>query len=124
MGSRIADIVIVNTSFTKCSLRDDPQVQLVSASGHVLISGIPASTSAATHGFYPLATLKTEVADGNYCGPAYKKPVTLAFVLSGAAGRVVVIRSCRPTPPACRPATAHRDRPDTSRCTHGTRRSD
>ena len=91
MGSRIADVVIVNTSFTKCSLRDDPQVQLVSASGHVLISGIPASTSAATHGFYPLATLKTEVADGNYCGPAYKKPVTLAFVLPGAAGRVVVM---------------------------------
>ena len=39
----------------------------------------------------PLATLKTEVADGNYCGPAYKKPVTLAFVLPGAAGRVVVM---------------------------------
>jgi len=91
MGSRIADVVLVNTSFTKCSLRDDPQVRLVSASGHVLINGTPASTTANTHGFYPLATLKTEVADGNYCGPAYKKPVTLAFVLMGAAGRVVVM---------------------------------
>jgi hypothetical protein len=96
MGSRIADVVIVNTSFTRCSLRDDPRVQLVSASGHVLLNGSPASTSAATHGFNPLAVFKAEVADGTYCGPAYVTPVTLAFVLPGTAGRVIAIPASPP----------------------------
>jgi hypothetical protein len=31
------------------------------------------------------------VSDGNYCGAAYAKPVTLAFVLPGTLGQVVAI---------------------------------
>jgi len=91
MGSTIADVVLVNTSFTKCSLRDLPQVQLVGANGTSLIAGVPASTTGPTHGLNPLAFVKTEVSAGNYCGPAYKRPVTLAFLLPGTAGRVVVM---------------------------------
>lgn len=51
-------------------LRDDPRVQLVSASGAVLTNGSPASTSAATHGFSRLRVFKTEVSDGDYCDSA------------------------------------------------------
>jgi hypothetical protein len=97
MGSRIADVQIVNTSFTKCSLRDFPRVELVSATGHVLIAGVPASTSPAAHGFSPLHVLKTEVADGSYCGAGYAAPVTLAFVLPGTAGRVIAIPAGPPS---------------------------
>ncbi|MHB8398524.1 MAG: DUF4232 domain-containing protein [Candidatus Limnocylindrales bacterium] len=90
-GSRIADVEIVNTSFVHCSLRDFPQVKLVSSSGAVLIAGAPASTTAHTHGLPALATLKTAVAASNYCGGAYTTPVTLAFALPGAAGQVIAI---------------------------------
>jgi hypothetical protein len=90
-GSRIADVVIVNTSFAKCSLRDFPRVVMVSARAKAMMSGKLASTTAHTHGLGPLAFLKTEVSASNYCGPAYAKPVTLAFVLPGTAGGVVAI---------------------------------
>ena len=88
-GSRIADVEIVNTSFAHCSLRDFPQVKLVSSSGAVLIAGASASTTAHTHGLPALATLKTAVAASNYCGGAYTTPVTLAFALPGAVGQVI-----------------------------------
>jgi hypothetical protein len=94
-GGWIADVEIVNTSFTHCSLRDLPRVELVSAGGAVMIEGAPASTTAHTHGLGPLAVLRSLAADTNYCGPAYQAPVTLAFVLPGSAGRVIAI----PTPP-------------------------
>jgi hypothetical protein len=95
-GSRIADVELVNTSFTHCSLRDLPRVQLMSATGAVLISGIAASTTAHTHGLVPLATIKTEVSASNYCGPAVVAPVTLSFTLPGSAGRVVAIPTSPP----------------------------
>ena len=91
MGSRIASVRISNTSFHACDLRDDPRVELVSAGGVVLLNGTAASTTAPVHVLKPLATFKTEVRDGNYCGPAYTSPVTLGFVLPGSAGRVVAI---------------------------------
>ena len=90
-GSRIADVRIVNTSFTPCVLRNYPRVRLVSASGAVMINGAAASTTAATHLLAPLGFLRTEVSDSNYCGPAFVKPVTLAFILPGALGRVVAM---------------------------------
>jgi len=90
-GSRIADVELVNTSFVHCSLRDLPGVQLVSAHGAVMINGPAPSTTAHTHGIVPLGFLKTEVSDSNYCGPAFSRPVTLAFVLPAAAGRVVAV---------------------------------
>jgi len=90
-GSRIADVRIVNTSFTPCVLRNYPRVRLVSASGAVMINGAAASTTAATHLLAPLGFLRTEVADSNDCGPAFVKPVTLVFILPGTLGRVVAM---------------------------------
>jgi Domain of unknown function (DUF4232) len=108
MGSDIANVVLVNTSFATCSLRDLPRVELVSAAGHVLIAGVPASTSANTHGVSPLHQFKTEVADGNYCGPAYTSPVTLVFILPGTAGTVIAMPAGPPSVagvPPCNGAT-------------------
>lgn len=90
-GSRIADVVLVNTSFAACTIRNYPRVKLVSAHGAILINGHAASTTAAIHVLGRLGFLKTEVSDNNYCGPSYAKPVTLAFVLPGTLGRVVAI---------------------------------
>ncbi|HVA86559.1 MAG TPA: DUF4232 domain-containing protein [Candidatus Saccharimonadales bacterium] len=90
-GSRIADVLLVNTSFASCVVRNYPHVSLVSSHGVGLISGGAASTTAATHTLFPLGFLKTEVQDSNYCGPSFSKPVTLTFVLPGALGRVVAI---------------------------------
>jgi hypothetical protein len=90
-GSRIADVVLVNTSFSPCTIRNHPRVRLVSAHGAVMINGTAASTTAATHVLGRLGFLRTEVSDSNYCGPAVVKPVTLVFVLPGTLGRVVAI---------------------------------
>lgn len=90
-GSRIANVDLVNTSFGHCSIRDFPRVQLISARGAVIIDGPAASTTAHTHGLVPLGFLQTEVRDSNYCGPAFARPVTLAFVLPGGAGRLVAM---------------------------------
>jgi hypothetical protein len=90
-GSRIADVVLVNTSFSSCAIRNYPRVRLVSAHGTVLINGSAASTTAVTHVLGRLGFLKTEVSASNYCGSAYAKPVTLVFVLPGTMARVVAI---------------------------------
>ena len=90
-GSRIADVELVNTSFSACTIRNYPRVRLVSAHGTILINGHAASTTAASHVLARLGFLKTEVAVSNYCGPSYAKPVTLVFVLPGTLGRVVAI---------------------------------
>jgi len=90
-GSRIADVVLVNTSFSTCTIRNYPRVRLVSAHGAILINGTAASITAAAHTLPRLGFLKTEVSDNNYCGPSYAKPVTLAFVLPDSLGRVVAM---------------------------------
>lgn len=90
-GSRIADVELVNTSFTTCTIRNYPRVRLVSAHGAILVNGKAASTTAALHVLPRLGFLKTEVSDSNYCGASYAKPVTLVFVLPGTLGRVVAI---------------------------------
>jgi hypothetical protein len=90
-GSRAANVLLVNTSFASCQVRNYPRVQLVSASGAVLINGTAASTTGALHTLAPLGFLKTEVIDSNYCGPAYAKPVTVAFWLPDGLGRIVAI---------------------------------
>ncbi len=74
-----------------CVLRNYPRVRLVSAHGIVMLNGAAASATGAPHILPALGFLRTEVSDGNYCGPAYAKPVTLAFVLPGALGQVVAI---------------------------------
>ena len=88
-GSRIANVRLVNTSFTSCYVRNYPRVRLVSATGATLIDGSAASTTAAVHVIAPLHLLKTEVADSNYCGHAFAPPATLTFTLAGTLGRIV-----------------------------------
>ena len=90
-GSRIADIRLVNTSFSTCRIRNFPKVQLVSGTGVVMINGSAASTTGAFHTLAPLGFLRTESANSNYCGPAFKKPVTLALTLPGMLGRVIAM---------------------------------
>ena len=90
-GSRIADVELVNTSFSACTIRNYPRVRLVSRHGTILINGHAASTTGAIHILPALGFLKTEVIDNNYCGPSAAKPVTLVFVLTGSLGRVVAI---------------------------------
>jgi hypothetical protein len=90
-GSRIADVELVNTSFSICRIRNLPRVRLVTSHGFVLINGPAASTTAATRVLGRLGFLKTEVSDSNYCGPAPARPVTLVFVLPGTLGRVVAM---------------------------------
>jgi hypothetical protein len=88
-GSRIANVRLYNTSFTTCYVRNFPRVRLVSGTGHTLISGPAASTTAARKVIHPLHLLKTEVSDNNYCGPAFTPPATLTFKLTGTLGQVV-----------------------------------
>jgi hypothetical protein len=88
-GSRIADVRLYNTSFTSCYVRNFPQVNLVSATGHVMIAGHSASTTGSTHTISPLHYLTSMVIDSNYCHGAYASPPTLTFTLTGSLGRVV-----------------------------------
>ncbi len=90
-GSRIADVILVNTSFVKCTIRDLPQVQLVDRSGAALISGPAAATTGPLHTLLPLAFLKTAVSDSNYCGPAVVAPASVAFKLPAPLGRVIAM---------------------------------
>jgi Protein of unknown function (DUF4232) len=90
-GSRIANVRLVNTSFTSCYVRNFPRVRLVSATGATLIGGSAASTTASTHTIAPLHLLLTEVSDSNYCGHSFMAPATLTFTLTGSLGRVVAI---------------------------------
>jgi len=91
VGSRIADVRLVNTSFSSCTIRDYPQVRLVNSHGTILLKGAAASSTAAAHVLAPLGFLKTEVQDSNYCGSAPTRPTTLVFFLPGTQGRVVAI---------------------------------
>jgi hypothetical protein len=68
--------------------------QLVDGAGKVLIDG-PAPGSSSSLSIAPGGVLKTEIEDSNYCGPAPKAPVSVAFVLSD--GRKIVAAPLSPT---------------------------
>ena len=120
-GSRIADIELVNTSFSACTIRNNPRVRLVSAHGATLINGPAASTTGATHVLAGLGFLKAEAKASNYCGHAYAKPGDAPVRPARHAGAPSWrSRSPRPIPPASRRATARPDQPAPSRCTPGT----
>ena len=89
MGQRFADVQLTNTSQATCIVFAKSRPQLVDGHGAVLIDGTaPAASSGIS--FAPGSVLKTQVAVGNYCGPAsVVAPVSVAFVLSGVSARVV-----------------------------------
>jgi uncharacterized protein DUF4232 len=86
-GSRIANVTMTNTGSGPCVVHAMARPQLVDGRGNVLIdSGAPGASSALT--IAPGGTLKTLVSASNYCGPAPRAPVTVAFILSDG-GRIV-----------------------------------
>ena len=90
-GSRIANVRLVNTSFTSCYVRNFPRVRLVSGTGVTLIGGSAASTTASTRVIAPLHLVKAEVLTSNYCGPTFAAPATLTFSFAGTLGRVIAM---------------------------------
>jgi len=87
-GHRIATVVLRNTGPEPCTVPALMQPQLVDATGAVLIEGPPPAASE-TVTVPAGGTLTTLVQDGNYCRPAPREPVTVAFVLPAGAGRIV-----------------------------------
>jgi hypothetical protein len=86
-GSRIADMELTNASSSSCIVRAMARPQLVDGKGSVLIDGAaPAASDAITVGAGQV--LRTLVDVANYCGPAPKAPVSVAFILSDG-GRIV-----------------------------------
>ena len=63
----------------------------MSSHGVALITGSSASATGARHTLSGLGFLKTEVQTSNYCGPAFSKPVSLSFQLTGMLGRVIAM---------------------------------
>jgi hypothetical protein len=87
-GHRTAQVQLTNASASACTVRALSQPQLVDGHGSVMIAGA-APASSATLTVAPGGSIRTEVQDGNYCGPEPVAPVTLAFVLPETGARVV-----------------------------------
>ena len=96
-GSRIADVEITNTSERRCFVRGTPGLQLVDASGRILIDSATAGSSGQPHEtstdpsleLAPGAHIRTEVGASNYCGLAPSAPIDIAFTLPSGGGRFV-----------------------------------
>ena len=88
-GHRIANVEMRNTGKVPCDTKFVDRPQLIGGDGTVLINGVSAPPSFDVLGLAAGETVRTLVQDGNYCGPDPVAPVTVAFVLSTGAGRVV-----------------------------------
>ena len=88
-GHRIADVAMTNTGSVPCETKFVDRPELVGGDGTVLIEGAAAPASLDVLGLAAGETVTTLVQDGNYCGATPVAPVTVAFVLSNGAGRVV-----------------------------------
>jgi len=88
-GHRIATVELRNTGTQTCITRLVDRPQLVGGDGTVLIEGVTPVSSVDVLTLSAGAKVTTAVQDGNYCGPAPIAPVTVAFVLSTGAGRIV-----------------------------------
>lgn len=80
-GNRIATVVLTNMTTIPCQLQTMDHPQLVDGTGTVLIDGDDPTTPGLLT-LAPGATVSTELDDANYCGPAAKAPVTVAFVFT------------------------------------------
>jgi hypothetical protein len=87
-GHRNAVVQLTNAGTVACTVHDLDTPQLVGGDGTILIAGNP-PTSSSVLTMEPGSVLKTEVQDGNYCGPAPVPPVTVAFLFPSGEGRVV-----------------------------------
>jgi hypothetical protein len=111
-GSRIADVEITNRNAGRCIVRGTPGLELVDATGRVMIDSTASGPSGeprvgptdAAFELAPGGRLRTEVAVSNYCGAAPKLPIDIAFSLPTAGGRLVAkpgsgVASTEATPP-------------------------
>ncbi|HEX8024582.1 MAG TPA: DUF4232 domain-containing protein [Candidatus Limnocylindrales bacterium] len=87
-GHRTANVTLTNNGKATCTIHALPTPELVDSDGTVLIKGQP-PTSTATIGLAYYDVVKSMVMDANYCGPAPKGPVTVAFLFPGGEGLVV-----------------------------------
>jgi hypothetical protein len=87
-GHRIATVELKNTGPVACQTGAFDRPQLVGGDGTVLIDGI-VDSSLQLRTLAAGQTVSTLVQDGDYCGATPVAPVTVAFVLSSGAGRVV-----------------------------------
>jgi hypothetical protein len=104
-GNRVASIRVTNrgvstdtagnsTGVVTCTLRGNPVVELVDASGRILISSAsssappPASETGRPLVLKPGASAWIDVDASNYCGPAPKLPLSVVLKLPGDAGQV------------------------------------
>jgi hypothetical protein len=89
-GSRIADVEITSVSTSPCIIQGTLELQLIDASGRVLIdsatsgpSGQPSSGSTApTLELAPGGRLRTQVQVSNYCGAEPTLPIDITFMLA------------------------------------------
>jgi hypothetical protein len=96
-GSRIADVEITNGSTYPCFIQGTPGLQLIDASGRVLIDSATAGPSGEPHvgptdqpfELAPGGRLRTEVQASNYCGAEPAQPIDIAFTLPSDGGRFV-----------------------------------
>jgi hypothetical protein len=97
-GSRIAAVKVTNTSAHMCIIRGTPALQLIDASGNVLVdsatagpNGQPrAKPSDPTFKVAPGGQIRTDVAVSNYCGPDPTLPIDILFRLWPDGSRLLV----------------------------------
>ncbi len=98
-GSRIADVEITNAIGPTCLVRGAPGLQLVDASGRVLIDSVAAGPDGQPHvapgdptlELAPNGRVRTEVQVSNYCGAVPTPPITIAVTLPSGGGRLLVV---------------------------------
>ncbi len=98
-GSRIADVEITNATGPTCLVRGTPGLQLVDASGRVLIDSLAAGPDGQPHvapgdptlELAPGGRVRTEVQVSNYCGAVPTPPITIAMTLPSGGGRLLVV---------------------------------
>jgi hypothetical protein len=108
-GSQIATVRLTNTASATCTVQGTPRVQLVAASGAILIDSKSAGASGLPHiapgaQAFHLAHngyVTTQVMASNYCGAAPKLPTTVAFILPSNAGRLVAAPGPGGSTPPC-----------------------
>jgi hypothetical protein len=83
-GSRIATVLLRNTSGSTCTMDKVAQAQLVDAAGTVLLEGEPPTVRSVPIKVGPSDVLQTQVRTSNYCGAAPpERPLGIDIVEPG-----------------------------------------
>lgn len=93
-GSRLIELEITNMSSSTCLVQGTPVVQLVDATGRVLLNSTAEPSVAPDDPTFEVPAdgrLVTSVAASNYCGPSPVSPLEVAFTLPAGGGRLVAL---------------------------------